>query len=394
MGCNTYFEERHMKRTILSFLVVLTSINSFGEDYIECKREPASFRQFCTIDESVTSNNLVISAEAATGLDIDVLPVLESAQLSLNDLNSAGMMRLDLPGLNPAASADIYFDYRTECLESDLWHDNIHLAVKDNSGVSQNLSKVRFGNNSYNVGLIASTTFKPWSIEKVDSEIKISSQLHLNNSDDDSAIPIAKQRIPHYCQMNVTNFELTYQELPLSYDIGNLYVQASTTIALMTRASVLHTHMIDSQAGSICNVYDLGNRLKDIELVWDFDDLSPFSQDAIEAGMSKAADVGAIVVSGGDYWSYFKGEFQTIGKNASCGSIYGGVYEVDTAPFMRGGTVINHQGYNNAIQHAEAKDNLYQLMAGAWAVSNAAKAAISDYAQEEWLTSSVIIDQL
>jgi len=388
----------------LNYLFVLfsliTSVGAYAEDYVECRIERTSFRQFCTINETPIEEQFTVPRFVAvtSGIELDLLPVIETAKIVLNDLNGNGELPLALSSLAPVLKADIEYTYSLDCQRSSLWTDRIFLAVKDplvNDSLA--LQQVWFGLNSYTIDLDRhkSDYFSPWTVETVGSNLNVLSKYGLKNTTADPRRP-AKQRIPRSCRMDVKSLYLSFRDLQMTFDLNALHVQSSTTIAVMTRAAVLHATLVDGQRGSICSVYKLGDRLKTIEFAFDWDDLSYDAQDLLVDGVNDAVALGAIdpaSISNGDVWAYFKSGFQSLGDSL-CTSTPSWLYDVSTDPFVHNGTVVNYQGYHNAMEYFRAKQNIYQLLRAGFAVSTIAQKVIDDYDQQEWLTNSTILEQL
>ncbi|WP_396587711.1 hypothetical protein [Bermanella sp. R86510] len=390
---------------IITFMLLTISqgVLSNTIDYIDCMREKAEFRQFCYIDESTINTELIVNRYSDIGSDIlDLLPVYESASIELNRLNHEGKRRLSLISLAPYIKADIDWVKSQECLVSELWFDRVFLVVRDEiGGETRNIDNIRIGLNSYDVNLDIYNTenFSPWTISALQNgEVKISAESNIKNLDHSEDRPLAYQRIPTYCKLNVSNYRIGFDALQMYRDLDNLEIQSDSVISLKTRSSVLNASLIDGQRGAICSVYKLGERLKDIEFAWDWNDLTYESRELISDGIKEAINVGAIsendLPSVNDYFGYFvSDEFQNSAIQL-CANINQESYAVDPDLFVDNGEIVNRQGYDNAVVYQKASENLIAILKAAWAINNVAVKEIEDYVQREWLTDPATINSL
>lgn len=391
-------------RLLSSVALATMSISTFAEtvDYVQCMREKTDFRQFCYVDETKTLQKLTVPRHATVNAEVlDILPVYQTAQINLLDLNGSNDKTLTFTSLAPYVKADIDWVQSKECLESDLWFDRVYLTVEDTStNEYRHIRNVSVGLNSYdeNLEVFNISGFSPWTVTSPNgSDVEIATQVFLHNADHSEERPLAYQRIPTYCGMNVSALRIGFDGLQMSRDLDYLEVQADTTIALKTRSKVLHANYVDGQRGAICSVYNLGNSLKDIEFAWEWDDLGYDSRDLISEGVQEAVNLGAIsatdIPNGNDYFDYFKSAAFQDSASTQCASVPSSNYVVSTAPFMNGNTIIHQQGYNNAVVYGDAQTNLIEIIKAAWAINNVAIAEVEDYIQKEWLTSPIVLNE-
>lgn len=371
-------------------------------DYVQCMREKPNFRQFCYVDETKSEEKVTVPRYASVNNEsLDIMPVYSTSKINILDLNGTNDRTLTFTSLSPYVKADINWVQSKECLKSDLWFDRVYLAIEDiTTNEFKHIKNVSVGLNSYNENLEVFQVdgFSPWTVTSPDSSnVDIATQVFLHNADHSDDRPLAFQRIPTYCKMDVGSLRIGFDALQMSRDLDYLEVQADTTISLKTRSSVLHANYVDGQRGAICSVYNLGKSLKDIEFAWEWDDLSFDSQDLISDGVQEAVNLGTIpgssIPNGNDYFNYFKSDaFQNNAEN-QCDSIPPSNYVVSTDPFMEGNVITHQQGYNNAIVHGKAHTNLVELIKAAWAINNIAVAEVDGYVQREWLTSPIVINE-
>lgn len=384
------------------FTLLSAYVHAETVDYVECKREKSTFRQFCYVNESKTTKTMTVGRYAeVNGESLDLLPVYESGKITLLSLNGGDDHILTLTSLAPQIKADIDWVHSRECQVSDLWYDRIWLSVSDLSSLDvRNLEQINVGYSSFNINLsdVKVDGFSPWTVaSNSNTDVFISSSVYLDNLDHTDDRPLAYQRIPTYCKMNVEALRIGFDPLDMNGDLENLASQADTTISLKTRASVVHANLIDGQRGAVCSVYNLGQSLFTLEFAWTWDDLSYESQTLISDGVKEAVNLGAIPASsipnGNDYFDYFKGESFQADTSALCAGTSPIDYTVSIDPFMENGEIQHQQGYNNAVIYGHASTNLVEIIKAAWAINNVAVVEIEGYIQKEWLTSPIVLNE-
>jgi len=384
--------------------LAVLSTYSYSEnvDYVKCKREKSSFRQFCYVDEIQKTKSISVARYAeVNGESLDLLPIYEESKIEIQSLNGGDNNTLTLSSLAPHIKADINWVHSKECLVSELWFDSVYISVSDGStGDTRNLKPVNIGLNSYDISLneFHVNSFDPWLVTSDNNtSVQISSSVFVHNTDHSGDRPLAHQRIPTYCKMDVDSLRVGFDALGMSGDLETLKIQADTTISLKTRAAVVHANLVDGQRGAACSVYTLGNNLFNLEFAWSWDDLSYESKDLISDGVKKAVELGAIsqtsIPNGNDYFDYFKGDDFQNSTEILCAGTSPMDYAVSTDPFVDNGEITSHQGYNNAIVYSLAAGNFVEIIKAAWSINNVAVAEIEDYVQKEWLTSPIIINE-
>jgi hypothetical protein len=385
-------------------LVVFSGSVNAATDFIECKRVKSSFKQFCYVNEN---NNQTI-AEINKTVDInqdtvlDYQSVIQNKEITIQTIDSEKPNTLILQGLSPRVKVDVQWENQSACRVSDLWGHRISLSAMNSQDSSiKTLRPIAFGPQFLDINL---SLHEPDGINLSQytvngDKLLIETNISFQDLDHEQSQPPAYQRIPLNCSLNGYSLEVGFDAPSISIDIKNLKTFSSTQTELLSSTTVLHANFVDSQSGAYCAPYNLAEKLLEVEdFVFGFSDLSFPSQSYISGAIKDAIDIGAIDganIPAGFEWDFFlSNEYQETIQNR-CVNIPQGIINVDIQQFINSnGDITNHQGYNNALAHKRAKENLLEIIKAAYAIIAVSKFELINNLDSDWVESSVIRNNL
>jgi hypothetical protein len=369
------------------------------QDYIRCKREKETTRQFCEVKNEPIHLKTILSHDVnSTNVEIEILDPLAELQIELL-MPDQSTNKILLPSLAPQIKFDLLWTDVPECTRNRLWsEDRIYLEANDSDEFLPFMERLRPGTSYHELNLsnLHSSTFAPWQINRIDNNIEISSTIRLKNNSQTPEVPLPPERIPVSCKMEIYNFYLGFDSQQMIVDVTNLETTASLIDQSLVKSYVLHGLYQGQQHGTLCSIFHLGSTLRTVEVLLEddlWDDLSRRAQKALASGVEKAVEQGVIdsskiKIKGEelDYWGYFKADdFQTR-LTIACESTSSDDYIVSPEPFIGGdGEIINQVGHKNALDYARQKSNLYKVLQAAWAIKSVADFETNVSLELDWL---------
>ncbi len=320
------------------------------------------------------------------------------SDFQVNIQNSSGDDdKLYLEGLHPRFKMTVDWNKSTECMRNAIWQHQVYLYAVNYQpeNAIKYLEKVVVDYFAYDkdITLVDDSEFQSWALNlsSVENELILSSKFSIRDYDHSPDQPLAWERIPKFCTMDVFDMYLGFDAIAMDDDLRTIQLLSDKTDLLLIKSYVLHGALISSQNGALCSVNNIAEALLEAEFLFEgeWDLLSFSSQNAIIAAIEKATDIGAVtqaeITNAGSEWDLFiSAPFQNRLSSDCTGSSIDD-YIVSTAPFMSGSTITNQQGYKNAIDYLREKDNLEQLLSAAWAITVAGKYEYETSTELQWM---------
>ncbi len=396
--------------TAVSFSVIASANN----DYVDCKRNLSTVKQYCSIKDEKFGNLEEINMVKTVGAtNINIQTEMISAKLNVID-TANGNSQLDLNSLKPKAYININWNDDPSCLVSSLWKDDIELLILDGKGRDTSVKyPIELGTNSFSFDLSSfiSESFTPITYTAVNDKLIIETNYKFFNASYYDNRPTASARIPHDCSLKVSSVDLLYSPRDLASDLEFLRVQANSEIEIMSKATVQHASYLNaSQAVGQCIVYNLAENLLSVELsagrfVFGYEDLTSVSKNMITNSVQAALNHNMMQVdpNSTDLLDYVTDiSFKDFGqRECDTGNESTVDYEVSTTPFIRIDVVdgistevtTNYAGRLNAESFEEARLNVINIAKSAFAISEVSKSQIDNYTSPEWLESGALLSE-
>ncbi len=223
-----------MKKTTIAFSllcsVMFTQVQA-DNNYIECQRNKASFKQFCNIKGQADIVSIDIAKSFAFGnSNLDISNTLAEGAITSDGLTGESLV---LASLRPQIQFTTDWNDAAECLDSSLWKDEIYIGINDKSKVKQvQPSRLYPGLDSQtiNLALFATDTFKPWNQTGDEASIRLESNISVFNRSHYEERPLSSSRIPLECNLTLLDILFYFDENSINQDLATLKDRAEAIV--------------------------------------------------------------------------------------------------------------------------------------------------------------------
>lgn len=271
-------------RAFISFFAFLVSGTSFSErsfDILTCKRERPKTRQFCAVnDQRHKLGTHFKSADPGT-----LFHSLQTKQLSLRGRSSDIQVRLD--GFFPEIKFVSQWNRDLECAVNSLWDHRIGIFAARFHGDRLLADLSRRPAQGYGITLREQGSYQ---IKKVSDGVAIEASVFFRDLDWNPNQPLAVQRIPKSCTIQISDFYLGFDSEELAKNLEVLEGYADFSTKMLTKAFLLHNQLLNHERSQYCAVLRLGKVLRRVEGLAEGDpwgDLSRGAKIALRQAMTE-----------------------------------------------------------------------------------------------------------
>lgn len=386
---------------VLCFYFVFLSFTIFansGKDLITCKIEQDTFRQFCdVVEDTLVSEVYIPSSMEINGVSFNTYDLIKNGFIETPD----GKATIPFKGFDPRLRISVDWKDLEKCFASSLWKDKIAIYSVNDGDELHFLDQIVKGPKNYEIDLsvLRNSDFEPLNYSLLGSQIQILTKFTFRNLDKVQNKNLAFQRIPKHCQMMLSDAHLGFDSPAIMNDLKHLRVHIDTTRSYLTKAYILHNHLLDRISGAQCSVYNLAQtlkRLEDLETKSPLDELSLGSKTAITEALNRAQEIGGFSTCShsSGLWDYFSDQVNQENFARTCKNLDKKNLAVSTDTFMSGDKIINQEGWNNATDYLEKKETLKRLLNVAWALVAVGKYEIEKQKELNWLLDAFIYHDL
>jgi len=370
-----------MKKII--FLILVFSVSNISAEsaivstfnFMECYRKVSTkFNQFCFIDPS--AHNVVKSFDDTFEFNLDSSDAkIEGSLSDFISMNNAN--KLTNSSFTPYLTFDYNWNGTEDCWVGKVYNTSVYVYINN---IKTQHPLLPHPNNGYTIFREPLLNWQS-QIDRAINKVNISTQFKIINERGTEPSPL---RQPQQCQFNITNVRIEFDTASISDSLAKLKTQYLTLHKLVVTEIMLNAALLNTQINNkhiIVQAIDMAQSIEGGTT----SNLSIATQEYLSFLVLTAADNNTFDLSGTDPFIWLVNNEKKLRQEIEIVKDAKPFPQKDS--FVREGTIINQQGYENALRFAIDYEQLMDSIKLGWTLANLTgdAMAIAKLPNNSWL---------
>lgn len=210
--------------------VMFTQVQA-ENNFMECHRNTATFKQFCKIKDQANIVTVEISKKIVFEDSLlDISSTLRDGTIITAGTNPESLV---LNSLRPQLQINSEWSKSSECFVSKLWTDEVYISINDrerSSGMQPSRLYPGTDSQTIKLALFSTDRFTPWTQTYTDENIRLEVSVSVFNKSHFAQRPLAFERIPLDCNLKLTDASFYFDMNIINQDLASLEAKAEVII--------------------------------------------------------------------------------------------------------------------------------------------------------------------